>query len=307
MAEALAFWNDTPTKQLILKYVSMVTDPQKESFIPPIDRIVIFDNDGTLWIEKPTYIQGFFAIIRLQQIAKSKPELLEKPQYKAAVKGDLEFFSKIISLQSSENDMKPLLSLIYDSHADMPQDEFTQMAKTFLEKEKHPRFGKPFKELTYKPMVELIHFLAANEFKVFIASAGGMSFVRSVSEEIYDLPRERVIGSNIAFETKMMADGPVIIRKQGLIDPIDDGLGKPVNIELHIGRKPIIAAGNSDGDIPMLWLAQKSGYRSLSLLIQHDDAEREYAYTMGTEKLNEVPPERGWIKVSMKNDWKTIF
>ncbi|WP_269849918.1 HAD family hydrolase [Methanosarcina horonobensis] len=156
-------------------------------------------------------------------------------------------------------------------------------------------------------MVELARYLGDNGFKVFLASGGGMSFMRTVSEEIYNIPRERVIGSNISFETRMTDKGPVVFRRRGLVDPIDDGAGKPVNIELHIGRKPILAAGNSDGDLHMLWLAQKSGYRSLSLLLRHDDAKREYAYDEGSEKTLQMAKERGWIVVSMKDDWKTVF
>ena len=305
MVTNLSLWNDTFSKKAIVDFVEAVTNPKGGAFVPPSDRIAVFDNDGTLWVERPTYIQALFAIHRLKQIAENDPKLMNQPDYKAAATGDLDYFAKF--LPPASGDFKHLLKVIFDSHAGMPQDDFTQMAKTFLETKKHPRFGRPLKELTYKPMVELVRYLGANDFKVFIASAGGMSFVRSVSEEIYGIPRERVIGSNIAFETKMTADGPVLIRKQGLVDPIDDGVGKPVNIELHIGHKPIMAAGNSDGDLPMLWLAEKSGYRSLSLLVHHDDAEREYLYGTGSEKTLNMAAERGWIVVSIKNDWKTIF
>lgn len=301
----LTLWNDTPVKKAILDYVE-AAESEKAGSVPPNERIAVFDNDGTLWVERPTYIQAFFAIERLKQIAEADPKLINQPDYRAAATGDLDYFAKLIPSAAS-GDFKHLLKVIFDSHAGMPQDDFTQMAKTFLETEKHPRFGRPFKELTYKPMVELLRYLASNNFKVFIASGGGMSFVRSVSEEIYGVPRERVIGSNIAFETKMTPDGPVMIRKEGLVEPIDDGVGKPVNIELHIGRKPVVSAGNSDGDLPMLWLAQKSGYRSLSLLVRHDDAQREYSYDNGSEKTLGMAPEHGWIIVSMKNDWKTIF
>lgn len=204
-------------------------------------------------------------------------------------------------------DIKELMQIVFDSHAGMSQDDFMFMAKEFLETTKHPRFGMLYKDLTYKPMVELLNYLGDNGFKVFLASGGGMSFMRTVSEEIYNIPKERVIGSNISFETRMTDEGPVVFRRRGLVDPIDDGAGKPVNIELHIGRKPILAAGNSDGDLHMLWLAQKSGYRSLSLLLRHDDAKREYAYDEGSEKMLQMAKERGWVVVSMKADWKTVF
>jgi hypothetical protein len=181
------------------------------------------------------------------------------------------------------------------------------MARTYLETARDARFGMLYKDLTYKPMVELIHYLVEYGFKVFITSGGGMSFMRVVTEEIYGIAKERVIGSNIAFETQMTADGPVIMRKAGVVDPVDDGPGKPVNIQLHIGQKPVLAGGNSDGDLPMLWLAEKSGYRSLSLLVNHDDAEREYAYTTDTEQVMALAKEHGWLVISMKNDWKTVF
>ena len=156
-------------------------------------------------------------------------------------------------------------------------------------------------------MVELIHYLRDHDFKVFICSGGGMTFMRTVAEDVYGIPRERVIGSNISFETEMTDDGPVLVRKPGIIEPLDDGPGKPINIELHIGRKPVLAGGNSDGDLHMLWLAQTGSYPSLSLLVHHDDAEREYEYDIGSEKTLEMAPERGWTVVSMKNDWKTVF
>ena len=204
-------------------------------------------------------------------------------------------------------DVQELMQVIFDSHAGMPQDEFVPMVREFMATAKHPRFGVPFKQMVYQPMVELIHFLHDNEFKVFLCSAGGMTFMRSVSEEIYGISMERVIGSNISFETKMTGDGPVVVRKPGIIEPIDDGPGKPINIELHIGRKPIIAGGNSDGDLHMLWLAQTGSYPSLSLLVHHDDAEREYEYDIGSEKTLQMAPERGWNVVSMKDDWKSVF
>jgi hypothetical protein len=199
------------------------------------------------------------------------------------------------------------MQVIFDSHAGMPQDEFEPMVREFMTTAKDPRFGVPFIKTIYQPMVELIDFLHDQEFKVFLCSAGGITFMRAASEEIYGIPKERVIGSNISFETKMTDDGPVVLRKPGIIEPIDDGPGKPINIELHIGRKPIIAGGNSDGDLHMLWLAQTGSYPSLSLLVNHDDAEREYEYDIGAEKTLQMAPERGWTVVSMKNDWKKIF
>lgn len=305
MSEILSLWNETPAKKAILDYVNAITNPDNADFVPEAERIVIMDNDGTMWVERPAYIQIFFAIERLKQLAEADPKLLNQPSFKAAATDDLAYFSRLDP--HTGGNVKELMKIIFDSHAGMSQDNFMLIAKEFLETARHPRFGVLFKDLTYKPMIELVHYLGDNGFKVFLASGGGMSFMRTVSEEIYNIPRERVIGSNIAFETRLTDEGPVVFRKPGLVDPIDDGPGKPVNIELHIGRKPILAAGNSDGDLHMLWLAQKSGHRSLSLLLRHDDAKREYIYDEGSEKTLQMAEERGWIVISMKDDWKTVF
>ena len=305
MSEILSLWNETPAKKAIIDYVNAVTNPKSTDFVPEAERIAIFDNDGTMWVEKPAYIQLFFAIDRLKQLAEEDPKLLDQPHFKAAATGDLAYFARLDP--HAGGDVKELMKIVFDSHAGISQDDFMLIAKKFLETAKHPRFGVLYRDLTYKPMVELVRYLGDNGFKVFLASGGGMSFLRVVSEEIYNIPRERVIGSNIAFETHMTDEGPVVFRRTGLVDPLDDGEGKPVNIELHIGRKPILAAGNSDGDLSMLWLAQKNDHRSLSLLLRHDDAKREYAYDEGSEKTLLMAKERGWIVVSMKDDWKTVF
>ena len=305
MSEILSLWNETPVKKAIIDYVNTITNPKSADFVPEAERIAILDNDGTMWVEKPLYVQLFFVIDRLKQMAEADPELLNQPHFKAAATGDLAYFVRLDP--HAGGDVKELMKIVFDSHASMSQDDFMLIAKEFLETAKHPRFGVLYKDLTYKPMVELVRYLSDSGFKSFLASSGGMSFMRAVSEEIYNIPRERVIGSNISFETHMTDEGPVIFRRKGLIDPIDDGAGKPVNIELHVGRRPILAAGNSDGDLHMLWLAQKSGQRSLSLLLHHDDKKREYAYDRGSEKTLQMAKERGWIVVSMKDDWKTVF
>ena len=305
MSEFLSSWNDGKTKQKILNFVQSVTDPNQDSFVPVEDRIATLDNDGCCWNEKPAYIQLFFSLARLKQMAVEDSTLMEKPHFRAAYEGNMDYFARLDP--HAGGDVQDLLQVIYDTHAGMTQDEFITMVQEFMASAKHPRFDVPFKQMVYQPMVELIHYLGENDFKVFLCSAGGMTFMRSVAEEIYGIPRERVIGTNISFETELTKEGPVILRKPGLIEPIDDGPGKPVNIELHIGRKPIFAAGNSDGDLYMLWLAQTGVHPSLSLLVNHDDPEREYKYNTGSEKTLEMAGERGWTVVSMKNDWKTIF
>lgn len=298
----LSLWNDGFTKQAILDYVDQVTQPGSPDFVPVADRIAVFDNDGTLWCEKPAYIQLYFAIQRLKDLAEIDPALLEQPGYKAAMAGDLAYFASIYP-----GNIPELAKLVFDSHAGMTQAEFEDQVKSFFSQGIHPRFGVPFKQLTYQPMTELIRYLEAHNFSVFIASAGGMSFMRPVVEEIYGIKRERVIGSNITFETHMTDKGPVLYRKPGMIDPLSDGPGKPVNIELHIGRKPILAVGNSDGDLHMLWYSETHCYKSLQLLVHHDDPEREYAYDNGAEKVLQLASDRNWQLVSMKKDFMCVF
>jgi len=302
MNEPLSLWNQTPTRHAILDFVAAVTTPGSPDFVPPAERIATFDNDGTLWCEKPGYIQLFFAVERLKELAAADPSLLVQPAYKAAVDGDLAYFEGLYP-----GNLPELMKLLYDTHAGMTQAEFEAQAYAFLYQGIHPRYGRPFMQLAYQPMVELINYLEANGFKVFIATAGGMSFVRTVSEEIYGIPREQVIGSNITYETRMTETGPVLFRKPGLVEPLGDGPGKPANIELHIGRKPILAGGNADGDLHMLWYSQTHPCRSLQLLLRHDDGEREYAYDAGAEKVQQLAAEHNWQLISMQKDFHKVF
>ena len=302
MSEPLSLWNQTPTRQAILDFVAAVATPGSPDFVPPAARIATFDNDGTLWCEKPGYIQLFFALQRLKELAAADPLLLAQPAYKAAAENDFAYFDSLYP-----GNLNELMKLLFDTHAGMTQAEFEAQAYEFLCQGIHPRYGRPFMQLGYQPMVELIRYLEAKGFKVFIASAGGMSFVRTVSEEIYGIPREQVIGSNIAYETRMTEAGPVLFRKPGLVEPISDGPGKPVNIEFHIGRKPILAAGNADGDLHMLWYSQTHPCRSLQLLLRHDDGEREYAYDSGAEKVQQAAAERSWQVISMRQDFLKVF
>lgn len=302
MTSALPSWNAGAAKSAIIDFVQHVSDAGGPNFVPPADRIAVFDNDGTLWCEKPAYIQLFFAVQRLKELAAADTSLLGQPAYKAAMTGDLAYFGSLYPDNFSE-----LMKLVFDTHAGMTQSEFEALAAAFLSEHTHPRYGVPFKQLTYQPMVELISYLKTHDFAVFIASAGGMSFMRLVAEEIYGVRRDRVIGSNITFETRLTENGPVLFRKAGLIDPVDDGPGKPVNIELHIGRKPILAAGNADGDLHMLWYSETNSYPSLQLLVHHDDADREYAYDQGAEKVLQLAAERNWLVISMQSDFSQIF
>jgi phosphoserine phosphatase len=303
MTDELTLWNDTPTRQAIVDYLAAVTDEGGPDYVPPAERIATFDNDGTLWCEKPAYIQLYFAMDQLRRQAEADPALLAQDAHKAAVEGDLAWFGALYT-----HNIKALMEIIFATHGGMTQAEFEAQARAFLTEQTHPRFGVPFMELTYKPMVELLRALEAHGFKVFIASAGGMSFVRTVSEDIYAIPRERVIGSNIAFETRSTDDGPVLYRLPGLIEPVNDGPGKPANIELHIGRKPVVAGGNANGDIEMLWYSETSPHRSLQLFLQHDDAEREYDYAGDAAQRGlDLARGRGWTVISMRHDWESVF
>jgi phosphoserine phosphatase len=302
MTSPLLSWRDTPTKQAVLDFVAAVTDDGSPKYLPPAERVAVFDNDGTLWCEKPAYIQLFFAIARLKQMAEADATLLDKPAFKAAATDDMGYFAALYP-----DNMPALMQVVFDSHAGMSQPEFEQVAYEYLSHARHPRFGVPYKQCVYQPMVELLDYLRSQSFKVFITSAGGMSFVRTVAEEIYRIPRENVIGSNVTFEVGWQGEQLVLLRKPGLVDPPDDGPGKPVNIELHIGRPPIMAVGNANGDIEMLEFAQASGGPFLNMLLHHDDADREYAYDQGAEKALQLAQDRGWQVVSMKNEWQTIF
>ena len=302
ITDPLVSWRDTPTKQAIIDFVNAVTDASESKYVPPAERVAVFDNDGTLWCEKPAYIQLFFAIARLKQMAEANATLLNKPAFKAAATGDLGYFAALYP-----HNMSALMQVVFDSHAGMSQPEFEQMAYDYLSQSRHPRFGVPYKQCVYQPMVELLDYLRSQSFKVFISSAGGMSFVRTVAEEIYRIPRENVIGSNVTFEVSRQGERLVLLRKPGLVDPADDGPGKPVNIELHIGRPPVMAVGNANGDIEMLEFAPASGRPYLNILLHHDDADREYAYDQGAEKALQLAAERGWQVVSMKDDWQTVF
>ena len=302
MTGPLVSWNDGSTKQAILDFVATISDESDARYLPPIERVATLDNDGTLWVEKPAYIQLFFAIQRLKDMAEADPRLLDRPAFQAAAADDLGYFAGLYP-----GDLPALMQVVFDSHAGMSQQEFETRAYDFLSHGRHPRFGVAYKQCVYQPMLELIDYLQANGFRVFIASAGGMSFMRTISEEIYRVPRENVIGSNITFEVGREDGKLILLRRPGLVDPPDDGPGKPVNIELHIGRPPILTAGNSNGDIEMMEFAEASGKPFLNLLLHHDDAAREYAYDGGAEKALQLAAERNWTVVSMKGDFRALF
>jgi hypothetical protein len=303
MSDALSSWHDTATKQSILDFVAVTINDDSPHFRPPAERIATFDNDGTLWCERPAYIQflGAFAFIAAK--AAADPALRDKQPFKAAYENDQEWLERYLSNEK----IPELLAMMLESAAGETQLDFEERAAAWLQTAVHPRFKVLYKELTYKPMVQLLDYLRANDFRVFICSGGGMDYVRLVSEELYGVPRECVIGSNMVLDWEYKEDGPVLVRQAGIVEPFNDGPGKPVNIQLHVGRPPMLAAGNSNGDLAMMEFAAAGKRPCLNLLVRHDDPEREYAYDASAVQVQKAAQERGWSIISMKNDWREVF
>jgi len=303
-AEApLPSWNDGASKKAIIDFVERVTNESGSDFIPPAKRIATFDNDGCLWSEQPIYFQLQFAIDRVKQLAPEHPEWKTEQPFQAVLEGDKETLAK--------SGMEGLAKLIMATHAGMTTEEFAQTVSDWLKTARHPRFQRPYNELVYQPMLELLAYLRENDFKTYITSGGGVDFMRVFAEEVYGIPPEQVIGSSIKTKFELREGRPVIVRLAE-IDFIDDKEGKPVAINKFIGRRPIAAFGNSDGDLQMLqWTAAGDGPR-FCLYVHHTDAEREWAYDRDSHigKLDQGLQEakrRGWTVVDMKQDWKVIY
>jgi hypothetical protein len=301
--DALPSWNGGAAKSAIIEFVETATDTSSMKFVPPAQRIAVFDNDGTLWASHPVYVQLVFAFDRVKALAPMHPEWKNKQPFKAVLEGDLETV-----LAGGEH---ALLEIIMATHAGMTTEEFSQIVLDWLATARHPKTGRLYTDMVYQPMLELLAYLRANGFKIFIVSGGGIEFMRPWTERIYGIPPEQVIGSSI--KTKFeLRDGTSVLVRLPEINFIDDKDGKPVGINQHIGRRPIAAFGNSDGDIEMLQYTDSGKGAHLEMLVLHDDARREYAYTCDTKvgrlcKGLALAKERGWLLISMKNDWKTIF
>jgi len=301
--DALPSWNDGPAKAAIVDFVARVTKESGPDFVPAAERIATFDNDGTLWSEQPLYFQFIFMIDRVKALAPEHPEWQTEEPFHSVLAGDMKG-----ALASGE---AGLVKMGMATHAGMTTDEFDKIVTDWLATARHPTLKRPYTELVYQPMLELLAYLRANGFKTYIVSGGGIEFMRTFSEKVYGVPPEQVIGSSI--KTKFeLRDGKPVITRLPEIDFIDDGPGKPVGIEKFIGRRPLAAFGNSDGDLQMLqWTAAGAGPR-LVLIVHHTDAEREWAYDRKSPigKLDKALDEataRGWTVVSMKDDWKTIY
>jgi phosphoserine phosphatase len=299
----LPSWNDTAPKKAIVAFVEGVTIEGSPDFVLPNERIATFDNDGTLWAEQPMYFQFLFALDRVKALAPQHPELKTKEPFASLLKGDM----KAVAATGEKGAME----IVMATHAGVTTEEFEKIVTDWITTAKHPKTGRHYNELIYQPMVELLAYLRANGFKTFIVSGGGIEFMRPWVEKAYGIPPEQVVGSSIETKFEMRDGKPVLIRLPK-IDFIDDKAGKPVGINSHIGRRPILAFGNSDGDQQMLeWTAAGSGQRFMGL-VHHDDAVREWAYDRKSsvgqlDKAWDEAVAKGWIVVSMKDDWKTIF
>jgi len=296
--DPLPSWNDGAAKSAIMAFVSKATDKNSKSYIPVEERIATFDNDGTLWAEKPVYFQLFFAIDRIKALAPLHPEWKNQEPFASILKGDLKTALK-------EGD-KALIEIVMATHAGMTTAEFERIVKDWIATARHPQTKLLFTRMVYQPMLELLAYMRANGFKTYIVSGGGIEFMRPWTEQVYGIPPEQVVGSSIKTKYEMRPDGPVLIRLPE-VSFIDDKAGKPVGINSHIGRRPVAAFGNSDGDQQMLeWTTAGPGAR-FALLVHHTDAKREYAYDKGTEKALAEAREKGWTVVDMKLDWKVIY
>jgi phosphoglycolate phosphatase-like HAD superfamily hydrolase len=302
--DPLPSWNDTGPKKAIMAFVAKVTGEQSPDFVRPEERIATFDNDGTLWAEQPIYFQFAFAVDRVKALAPQHPEWKTQQPFAAVLSGDTKAL-----LASGQ---KGLMQIMAVSHSGMSTEEFARIVAQWFATARHPRFDRPYTDLVYRPMLELLAYLRANGFKTFIVSGGGVEFMRVFTDRSYGIPPEQIVGSSAVTTYKFAADGKPELLRQAKVLFIDDGPGKAEGINTFIGRRPIMAFGNSDGDQQMLeWTTAGNGAR-LALLVHHDDAEREWAYDRKSQigRLDKAWDEaiaKGWTVVSMKGDWKTIF
>ena len=302
-SDGLPSWNDTATKKAIVTFVERVTKQGSSDFVPEPERIATFDNDGTLWAEQPMYFQLLFALDRVKLLAPQHPEWATEEPFASLLKGDVKG-----ALAGGE---PALFKIVIATHTGMDSVEFDQIVKDWIATAKHPITKRLYTEMVYQPMLELVAYLRANGFKTFIVSGGGIDFMRPWTERVYGIPPEQVVGSS--GKTKFeMRDGKPVLMRLPEVDFIDDGPGKPVGINEHIGRRPIASFGNSDGDLQMLEWTKGGGGVRFALIVHHTDAEREWAYDRNSpvgklDKALDVAQAEGWTVVDMKNDWKTIF
>jgi phosphoserine phosphatase len=301
--DPLPSWREGPRRRALLDFVAAVTTPGAPGFVPPAERIAVFDNDGTLWVEQPMYTQLIFILDRLRARAGQHPEWARDPVIAAALAGD--------ARGALAEGTAGLLRMVGAAQAGDSPEAFQLLVAEWLATARDARWGRPFTALVYQPMLEVLALLRASGFTSFIVSGGGVEFVRAFAEEIYGIPPHQVIGSSFAIEPGE-AEGRIVLRREPRVDFVDDGPGKPVGIAKHIGRRPIAAFGNSDGDWHMLRYTTEGAGRRLGMLIRHDDAQREYAYDRESHvgrlaRALDEAPQRGWQVVSMREDWARIL
>jgi phosphoglycolate phosphatase-like HAD superfamily hydrolase len=301
--DPLPSWNEGASKKAIIEFVAAVTAPGSADFVPPAERIAVFDNDGTLWVEQPMYTQLAFALDRVRTLAPQHPEWRTRQPFQAVLEND----RKALLAAGTQG----IVELVMASHAGMTTDEFAAIVRDWLATARHPRFDRLYTSLVYQPMLELLAYLRANGFSTFIVSGGGVEFMRPWTEAAYGVPPEKVVGSSIRTVFEMRDGTPVLVRLPE-IDFIDDKAGKPVGINTFIGRRPIAAFGNSDGDLQMLQWTTITPGRRFGLIVHHDDAEREYAYDRNSpvgrlDQALDLAPSAGWTVVSMRTDWAVVF
>ncbi|MEX1042291.1 MAG: HAD family hydrolase [Pirellulaceae bacterium] len=307
-ADPLPSWHDTPTKQAIVAFVEKVSDEDSVNYVPPSRRIATFDNDGTLWSEQPMYFQAAFVIDRVKAMAPDHPQWKEQEPFASVLKDDMK---GLVAAGKAG-----LMQLLAATHAGMTVEEFEETVSDWIQTARHPVTGKAYTEMVYHPMLELLDYLRANGFKTFIVSGGGIEFMRPWVEEVYGIAPEQVVGSSLKMKYELR-DGVPVLLKLPEIDLVDDKEGKPVGIQSHIGRRPIFAAGNSDGDLQMLEYTTIPRDASdttprFGLIVHHTDGEREFAYDREShfgrlDKALEDAPKRGWVVVDMKADWKQVY
>jgi len=307
MSEYLSSWSETPTKQTIIDFVATVTDSASPSHVPPRDRVAVFDNDGTLWCEKPL-AQGVFIAQRLAEMAGEDPSLQQTQPWKAMHEGNASWIDEAVvkHYNGDDSDVQVLAAAVGRAFADVDVDEFSKSATDFLASAEHPTYQCPYTELGFVPMIELLEYLEAHDFTCYIVSGGGRDFMRPVTEAMYRIPADRVTGSSPGLHFVADDSGSRVMRTASL-GILDDGPTKPVQIWERIGHRPILAAGNANGDVPMLQFATDQTSASLALFVHHDDDSREVAYDVGADELIEQAKNRGWTTISMADDWNRVF
>jgi phosphoserine phosphatase len=310
-SDALASWNDTATRRAIVEFVGRATTEDSPDYLAPAERVAVFDNDGTLWCEKPMPIELGFILERLAEMAETDTSLRDRQPWKAAYERDFAWLSAVITkhYHGDDGDVKVLMGGIVGAFAGMTVEDYAAAAAAFLRDGRHPTNGRSFRDCGYMPMIELLRYLEQNGFTTYIASGGDRDFMRPITEEMYGIPSERVIGSSTALRYQEDEFGGSLVYLAEL-DVFDDGPAKPVKIWNRVGRRPVVAGGNSNGDIAMLHHAggpSRARAAALRLLVLHDDAEREFDYTAGAEQSLERADAEGWTVVSIKDDWASVF